>query len=709
MRRTRVAVRIAAGMLFWGTGCGEPAAPVDRASVTVYAGELQYGTPGADLQEPLQVIVLDGSRRPRSGVSVRWRLTRGTGATLATPTTTTGSNGIAATSLRVGPDTGRYEVQAVIDNMIGEGARFEIRAVRQPTLASITPGVVSVRDTITIAGDHFSLTPEENTVLFDGIRGQVLTAAKTQLRVVVPACLPTRSVQVRAGVGSVLSESRTLSVAGNDAATVRLQPGESMRLTAAADLRCQRFTADPGAAYLLVAQNVSELSGTVAPFEITGLVTGGPTTTLAARAGEPGTRDYAVEWEARLRAKEREIRRDAGLDGLARVQPRALAAPEIGDRRKFKVLNKDSRFSDVEAEVRHISQRAIFYIDRNAPPNGLTATDLERIGSMFDSPIWNVTVDAFGNPSDIDANGKVIILLTAVVNELTPRNSSSFVGGFFYGCDLVTRDSCSGSNRGEIFYMLVPDPDARFGNVRTRSMVVNAVMPILAHEFQHMIHFAVRSSLDALWLSEGLAHMAEDLVADEMSRAGDAQSAELFRAPNYNRAAVFLRDTTTSLISEELPGTIEQRGAAWLLLKYLQGHHGSGILRTITSSMRVSIDNVTRAAGSSWSELMSDWAVALWADNAPQLPAGTVAAKHTFPNIDLRRTIGNGFSYPLYVTSLPYSDFALRGALHPSAQRFVYLVGPATAGPPLTVSVTGSHGGAFAPTGNVQVTILRVR
>ena len=55
-------------------------------------------------------------------------------------------------------------------------------------------------------------------------------------------------------------------------------------------------------------------------------------------------------------------------------------------------------------------------------------------------------------------------------------------------------------------------------------MVRSTVPSILAHEFQHMIHHNERiiergaSNREAVWLSEGLAHMAEDLVGEELRR-----------------------------------------------------------------------------------------------------------------------------------------------------------------------------------------------
>jgi len=703
--RTKGAARaVSLCLLTLAVACSDPAAPSERAAVHVYAGDRQYGTPGSLLEQPIEVIVLDGARRPRSGVTVRWRVTRGPGAVLTSTTATTGSDGLARVNLRLGQDTGRYEVQASVERMTGEPAKFQLRSVLRPVVNEVTPRRLEIPDTLTVTGQNFSAVPEENIAWFDGLRGEVVTATPSQLRVVVPPCMPTRTATVRVALGAVESNGIAVDVIGSDDALLSLQPGEAVRISNGQEMACQRLPAAEGAAYVVIPQNISAVAGTLTPFLLGSHVRSDFAVASAPAAPRPAG-DFASRWEARLRTAERAFPRTTS-DVITRYQMTAVADPAIGDRRRFKVLNRNNRFSDVDAEVKHVSDRAIIYVDRNAPQNGFTTGDLEQIGSTFDSMIWPVDVQHFGNPSDIDGNGKVIMLMTPVVNELTPAGSSSFIGGFFYACDLMSKNDCAGSNGGEVFYLLVPDPMGHHGNIRSRQTVLSAVLPILAHEFQHMIHYAVRGRLDALWLSEGLAHVAEDLVADAYAQAGDSATARQYRLANYNRAVRFLGDTTTSLVSEELPGSVEQRGAAWLLLKYLQGHHGNDLLRTLTASQRSSADNVSDAVGKPWTELLSDWAVALWADDAPGIGA-TVDARHTFPNIDLRRDLTGG-AYPLRFTSATFADFGVTGALRPSSQRYFYFDAQA-ASTPLTLALTSPLGAAFGAEASVQLTIFRVK
>jgi hypothetical protein len=525
--------------------------------------------------------------------------------------------------------------------------------------------------------------------------------------VVVPPCLPSRSARVTVGLGAVASAPDSIAVLGIPVSPLQLVPGQARLFRTAAELSCQRIVPSAGMQFLLIPQNASDVMGSLTPFDLN-ILTGAPTmsTLVSGFAGQPG-HDFGADWELRLRMRERTFQGVSAqpLPFALRVTP-----PDIGDRGAFQVFDRNDRFVNVTAEVKAISQRAIIYQDVAAPTGGFTTAQFEQLARAFDAPTHEIDVAVFGEPSDIDANGKVIILLTPVVNELTPRNSSGFVAGFFYGCDLQTRAQCAGTNSAEIFYLFVPDPTGRHGDARTAPFVMNAVLPVLAHEYQHMISFGARRSLDALWLSEGLAHHAEDLVADEYRRRGDTPTANLFAAPNHVRASLFLRDTRhASLLSEELPGSLEQRGAGWLLVKYMAGHYGGNtLLRTLSRSTEFGVQNVTSATGQSWSTLLSDWAVALYADDAPELVGVPLNARHTFNNMNLRQTFSTT-PYPLRPTQLGFADALLTGTMAASAQNHLLLDALALPARPINLTFSGQRGGPFAADAAPQITVLRIR
>lgn len=705
------AFRLAFVLALTAVACGndptDPGAP--RVKVTVQSGDGQFGNPQGTLAEPLDVMVTDAtSGRPLEGVVVTWRVVQGTGASLTPPAAETGTDGIASTTVRLGADTGPYAFEATAPRLVGQPASFDARAVLTPTITAV-PAQVNAGAEITITGTNFSPTADENTVLFSGFRGRVVSATTTQLRVVVPPCLPSRAVSVIAALGAVASNTQSITVTGGTATALQLNRGEVRLLTDPLDLECQRVTPQSGSAFLIIPQNVSQVAGSETFFELTALADGVGIAALPLGVGPGAVQDFGSLWELRLRSLERQFRPAARSETLSINE--AVAAPEVGDRRTFRVFNKDEKFVNVTAEVMHISQRAIIYQDLNAPANGFTLADFQTLGSSFDSPTYDTDVAVFGAPSDIDANGKVIMLLTPLVNELTPRSAAGFVAGFFFGCDLQTTSECSGSNRAEMFYGFVPDPTGRFGDVRTRDFILRELLPVVAHELQHMISFGARQNLDALWLSEGLAHMAEDLVGDAHAARGDAITAQRFRAQNFNRARFYLQDATSaSMIAEELPGSLELRGAAWLMLKYLAGHYGgNALLRNLSDGPQSGVQNVTASTGQPWSKLMSDWAVALWADDAPELAGVTLRPEHSFPNINLRATITNPVgAYTLSPLRVPFDDFVVRGKLAAASQRHVLMESGAN---PKSVNLafTGQRGGPFGTQAVTQISILRVR
>ena len=95
---------------------------------------------------------------------------------------------------------------------------------------------------------------------------------------------------------------------------------------------------------------------------------------------------------------------------------------------------------------------------------------------------------AFGAVTDIDNNGHVILFFTRAVNEATASGASSVVLGFFYQRDLFPKTAspgpCVGSNVGELFYLLGPDPNGVVNNnKRSAAQVQTLTNGTVAHEY----------------------------------------------------------------------------------------------------------------------------------------------------------------------------------------------------------------------------------
>ena len=245
------------------------------------------------------------------------------------------------------------------------------------------------------------------------------------------------------------------------------------------------------------------------------------------------------------------------------------------------------------ARVVAISEKAIILSDTLNPKNGFTTADFQRFATRFDTLVYPLDVANFGEPLDIDKNGHIAILFTRAVNELTPARANSYVGGFVFSRDLfpvtatARAQACAGSNQGEYFYMLAPDPTGVVnGNVRTTGFVDSATVPVLAHEFEHLINAARRlyvntaPTFEDKWLDEGLAHIAEELLFYRESglaprsnigitalRAGGGATAFGTMGGNLSRYRSYLQAPDGNS-PYALDDSLATRGATWSLLRY---------------------------------------------------------------------------------------------------------------------------------------------
>ncbi len=254
------------------------------------------------------------------------------------------------------------------------------------------------------------------------------------------------------------------------------------------------------------------------------------------------------------------------------------------------------RAARFETQSAHLA----IYSDTSNPPGGFSLADYEAFTTKFEELVWPVLTLNFGVPFDIDNNGRVIAFFTKAVNELTPANSQSVVGGFFYGRDLFPKTGsdrlqrCATSNEAEMFYMLVPDPNGAVnGNVRTLDQVRKSTMGVIGHEFQHLINSSRRLFVNTTamypetdYMEEGLSHIAEELLfysasglTPKMNISIDTLRAtqqrldavNAYQTSNLGRFRNYLRAPSSNSPYQADAGgpDLETRGAAWSWLRYL--------------------------------------------------------------------------------------------------------------------------------------------
>lgn len=537
----------------------------------------------------------------------------------------------------------------------------------------------------------------------------------------------------------------------------QLAVGGSVRLTGAeAALLCLEGHAT-GAEYVVIPFHGTRDAEAMLPLRLAAsgvqAAAGPPTPSLApsfALAGaraRPGHNDGGFH----TRLNERARNRLAALVPAARAAQRSRlqgprtslqqATPVVGTLLQLNASAEGNACTTTDyrtGQIKAVSNRAIVVADTANPKDGFSDVDFQSVAATFDTLIYPVNVAAFGEPQDLDVNGRIIIFYTRAVNELTPANANYVVGGFFYGRDLFPRtaggqfpEGCEGSNAGELFYMLAPDPAGEVnGNTRSTDYVRNSTLSVVGHEFQHLINasrrlYVVEGVRDTdwsedPWLNEGLSHIGEELLFYHRAQLAPGmnlgtglldQPAALrafseFQSANFGRFGEYLRDTENESPYDEAHGEVDDlgtRGAAWGFLRWMADQRAGDDLAlwyNLVNNNRVGLANLEDVVGGNALDLFRDFAVASYTDDA----VAGVPQRFTHPSWDHRslyERLRN--QYPLPVQALSTAGPVTLTLVAGGA---AYLRAGVGAGQRGSVEVTSS--GAPPPSA-LQVTVVRTK
>ena len=250
-----------------------PAGPAtEDVTLTLVTGDGQLGPPSQFLIDSLTVAVRtrDGDL-PADGVLVDWEIAVGpVSGQLAPLTSPSDSAGLVRARLRLGSELGRYVVRASIRDRPEESVDFEAWAVLPPTLAALSSTALNAGDVITLTGTNFSSIAAHNVVLFSGIPGRVVAGDVVRLDVIVPPCLPTRSVGVSVQLGGEASTSLPLSVTAS-AGALNLALGADTVLLVDDTPACLKVGSGGPQEYLAVVQSTATIGAARFDYMLTGL------------------------------------------------------------------------------------------------------------------------------------------------------------------------------------------------------------------------------------------------------------------------------------------------------------------------------------------------------------------------------------------------------------------------------------------------------
>jgi len=652
------------------------ALPGPPASLAWVGGGGQKDAPSATLADSLVLQVHDAYGNPVAGPAVAFAASDGGGVSPA------GGVADGAGNLRVAWTLGGAHGTQLLTASASGLDPVDATAVADdaPVLSYFNPTTpVDNLDLLDIYGDNFCETAAYNDLRLGGMAMAIVTATETHLKARVPADLEEGDHDLTLTVGSQ-SASPPLVVSVTQPLG---QVADHPFIHGAVEVEFRVPTT--GTAYAVIPYCL-EQDGPDEPKSWA--------VAMQALAGAGGAEPAAEDALARFHRR-RLSPRGFGVDvDLPPLPPRERGA----DRATFYVLSDiyGTTYETVTASNRYEGAHTIIYVDDATPGANVPQAKIDELGNRFDQQDYVTDVGAFGAPSDIDANGKVLVLLTPVVNSLSDHPdvpAGAYIGGFFYSPDLDIFYGAA-SNHAEIFYGLVPDPTGEFSQVtHTVDGAFAALAPILAHEFQHMINAGQRHIIqgtpytpeEELWLNEGLSHLAENLCG--------------YDDQNEGRVKLFLHSRATRYTTLTLGGNaLAERGAAYLFCRYLLDRFGAATAGDLIGGPESGAANVTQAVGEPFAQLFKDWAAAIYLDDRDLDGDGSAddlgpAYRFTSHNLRLDYPYGAEPGEALAVLPVYFHDPAHGDVVHPTAVDYLrFEVESGHAAPPggtVTLRFTG--------------------
>src|SRR5690349_5028951 len=373
-------------------------------------------------------------------------------------------------------------------------------------------------------------------------------------------------------------------------------------------------------------------------------------------------------FDARLRAADRAILRSrppaaARLAAGRGVASARVAAPDVGSFRAFRVIasadnSTTTTFKTVNARLAYVGANILLYVDTLTSASGFANGDLSGIGTLFDQTLFPIDINAFGQPSDIDQNGHLIMLMTPVVNALVTAAecmTGGFVAGFFTGYDLAS--SSTDSNQGEVFYTIAPDPTGVSSCAHTVADIERTVPATFLHEMQHLINFSQHVIVhnanveEEGWLDEGLSIVAEELGSRYYeqrypSPSGRTNPLQLFPDSSQGFIGSLLADsysyllkpdTATVTLHTDADNGLAWRGSVWLLARWLGDLEGEQVYKRLEETTLTGTANIEAATGEPFQRLFADFGIALYTDSIPGVARSAVPRANRFATRNLRQ------------------------------------------------------------------------
>ncbi len=459
----------------------------------------------------------------------------------------------------------------------------------------------------------------------------------------------------------------------------------------------------------------------------------------------PTLRNMKAQHAADDLLRARAVERGYGSTVRTRIQATAssivratVPPPATGSLRTFRVVSNftTSTYKTVGATLAYAGDNVLIYIDTLAPANGFTGTQLSDFGKLFDQTLYPIDTTAFGSPVDLDGNGRVVMLMSPVVNGDTPTAqcaAQGYVAGFINTEDF-NGPTDPNSNTGEVFYTIVPDPSATASCAHTVADLGADVPATFLHELQHLIFFSQHIVVSGApqgssALDEGLSIVAEELGSKYYEDKCPPPScrtnpAQLFPDSAQGFVSGFLYDsyqfalhpdTASITLHEDDQNGFDWRGGNWLLVRWLGDQFGTGVFKKLLKTTSNGAANIEQATGQSFGTIFTNFGVSLYTDSLPGLPRTTAPSSNRFSTRNVKAlwarlfvTTGDPsvpFANPLQLKSIS-ADSTAR-LMTPGTMSFYRLDTPVSA-TSVTIRFAAPGGSALSAALKPQLAVFRL-
>ena len=259
----------------------------------------------------------------------------------------------------------------------------------------------------------------------------------------------------------------------------------------------------------------------------------------------------------------------------------------VGQVSAFWVGDQQKRiYFPITATLQLKTSHAYFYVEegQELPPERL-----QEAGETFEREIYPAVRGYFGGEADRGADGDSHI---TILNANLPGSP-----GYFSSADEYPSSVNPYSNERAMIYI----------NMRLTTVGSKRYYSILAHEFQHMIHWNQDRGEDT-WVNEGLSELAVKLAG--------------FTPTGSESYFIANPDTQLNVWAADSSAALPHYGAAYLFLSYLAEHYGGyRRLKDLVAEKAHGINGVERYLAkegfvATFDDVFKDWVIANYLDDS---------------------------------------------------------------------------------------------